>query len=176
MQAEIIKKYASKDQWIVASCLPPIQEELFKIQKERNANIIDYLELNHYPELTPQANQNAMYLDAIRSIGNKGKFLILEQQIGSGHTTTNGLDCSARRFWTMEALARGSLSICWFHWRRFRTGCEWWHGSIIERDRRKRSTYNSVKSIVEEIRNIEDILVSSKIDSDIQIYIDFEVY
>jgi len=144
------------------------------MQREKNINLLDYVELNNYPELMPQAGENSMHLDITRSLGDKQKFLVLEQQIGSGFTTTGGLDPAVRKFWAINTVARGSLSVCWFHWRRFRTGCEWRLSSVVERDRKPRSVYYSIKSTIHEIRKIEDILLSAQIEPDVQIYMDFD--
>lgn len=171
-QAQAIRRHKSAHQWIVGSAPESVNFTLFRLQRERGVELLDHVELNNYPELLSDPTENAMRLDRIRAVDRPRRFLTLEQQAGSGYTTTGGIDSRVRRFWAWETVARGSLSVVWFHWRRFRTGCEWRHTSVVERDRKPRSNFKSIQSIVREIRKVESILLNTIVESDIQVFFD----
>jgi beta-galactosidase len=172
LQAEAVRRHAGPQQWIVASCHENVGFVLFRLQREHRLNLLDYVEVNNYPELAPGPAQNAMRLDVQRALDRPRPFLTLEQQLGSGHSTANGLEPRARRFWAWEALSRGSRSVVWFHWRRFRTGCEWRLASVVERDRQPRSAYRSLQAFIREARRVEPILANSRIVPDVQVFLD----
>jgi len=173
-QAEVIRPQIDPHQWVVASCEGMCQQAIFDLQRERGVQFLDYVELNNYPELLPQHGQPSMRMDIVRATDRPRRCMVLEQQTGSGYTTTGGLDPAVRRFWAWDALARGSLSLCWFHWRRFRTGCEWRHTGVVERDRKPRSVYKSIQSTIREARGVESILLSAKVVPDVQVYMDID--
>lgn len=171
-QARAIRQRCGHGQWIVGSCTEPVSDRLFRKQRESGEELLDFVELNNYPELLPGAGQNAMRLDRCRGIDRPRRFLTLEQQAGSGYTTTNGLDPRVRRLWSWETLARGSGSVVWFHWRRFRTGCEWRLPSVVERDRRPRGVFRDLQGFVREVAKVEPILRSARVVSDVRILLD----
>ena len=173
-QAEAIRPLTDRSQWIVASCEGATQHVMFDRLRERGDNLLDYVELNNYPELLPQDGQAAMRLDNVRATDRPRPFLVLEQQVGSGYTTTGGIDPAVRRYWAWEALARGSRSVCWFHWRRFRTGCEWRLTSVVERDRKPRMVYRSLQTLIREIRRVEPVLLDARVIPDVQVYLDLD--
>jgi beta-galactosidase len=172
LQAEAIGRHRRADQWVVASCNEGLNYTLFREHRRRGGGLLDYVEVNNYPELVPAPLDNAMALDRQRAMDRPRPFLVLEQQVGSGFSTTNGLDDRVRRLWAWEALARGSRSLCWFHWRRFRAGCEWRHPCIVERDRRERSVLASVQAIIREVKTVEPVLLKAAVEADIQVLLD----
>ena len=173
-QAAAIRAHADRRQWIVGSCTEHVCEALFRLQRERKQRLCDHVELNSYPELLPQPGRSAMYLDRIRAIARPGIFLTLEQQTGSSFTTSGGLDPRIRDFWNWETIARGSRSILWFHWRRFRTGCEWRHTSVVYPDSQPRTVYRSLQSFIRQARKVEPLLCDMRITPDAQILYDHE--
>lgn len=172
LQAEAIRRHSRPEQWIVASCHESVNYTLFREHRRRGGGLLDYVEYNNYPELVPGALDNAMALDRQRAIDRPRPFLVLEQQTGSGYSTANGLDDRIRRLWAWEALARGSRSLCWFHWRRFRAGCEWRHPCVVERDRRKRSVFKSLQHVIREVKAVEPILLKAEVEADVQVVLD----
>ena len=171
MQAEAIRKRipAGSTQWIMSSCEDQITATLHRLEAERGTKWVDYGSVNNYPELLPGPGENAMRLDRHRGINAPRPFLVPELQVGTGYTTTGAICPEARRLWAFESLARGGRMLCWFHWRRFRGGCEWRHPSIIERDRKKRLIFQSLHQLIGEIRNVTPILLEAKVSADIQV-------
>lgn len=173
-QAEAIRQFASPGQFVVASAVEPVLRVLNRAQKEKGVKWVDETTIHNYPELFPEPGQAAMHLDRFRSMDPSSRFLVMEQQIGSGRTTTGGLNPAIRRYWAFQALAHGAKGICWFHWRRFRTGCEWRLSSIIERDRRPRSTFRGLQGIIGEMRKIEPFLEDGRVCPDVQILLSLD--
>lgn len=172
LQAEAIRGQKGEHQWVVGSCHENLGFTLFRLQREWGRELLDYVEFNNYPELMPQPGQTPMHLDRQRAIDRPRRFLTLEMQTGSGYTTSGGLDPAVRRYWAWETLARGSLSVFWFHWRRFRTGCEWRHTSVLERDRRPRGVFRSIQGFIREARKVEPVLLGARVCPDVQVYLD----
>ena len=161
-QAAAVREHGGTG-FVVASAVEPVLHALYGLQADRGTSDVDAVSLHNYPELRSALRQPAMALDRFRAIAPRRPLFVLEQQLGSGHTTTGGLDPALRRFWAFETLAGGAKSVFWFHWRRFRAGCEWRHTGIVERDRRKRSVYTSVAEVVREVRRVEDVLADAEI-------------
>lgn len=171
-QARVLRSAVAPEQWIVGSCTEAVSHSLFDIQRQADEPLLDFVETNNYPELLPAPCHKAMHLDRIRGIDRPRPFVVLEQQVGSGHSTTGGLDPRVRRLWAWEALARGSRSILWFHWRRFRTGCEWRLTPVVERDRRPRATYRSIDTLLREIKPFRPLMANARVQADALILFD----
>lgn len=168
-QAEVIRHSASSRQFVVASAVEPVLRALKRQQQEREIVWVDEVSMHNYPELYPAPGETAMHLDRFRSLASSSRFLVMEQQIGSGRTTTGGLDPAIRRYWTLQAVAHGAKAVCWFHWRRFRTGCEWRLSSIIERDRQPRAIYGDIGTLIGELRAVAPLLQEGRVCPDAQI-------
>ncbi len=172
VQAAAIREHAGRDRFIVGCAIEPAQRELFRLQRERGVNLVDEATVHNYPELLTLDGQAAMMLDRYRALSGNGRYLALEHQTGSGYTTTGGMLAEVRRYWSFETLAHGARALLWFHWRRFRTGCEWRHTSVVERDRRPRDVYRSIRTIVGEMKRIEPLLAQARVLADVQIMFD----
>jgi len=169
LQAAEVRRYAPQRQFIVACAIDIVQGTLHRLQRERGATDVDAVTIHNYPELMPEPGQMPMMLDFARSLHPSGEYLTLEHQLGSGHTTTGGFNPAVRRLWSFETLAHGSRAILWFHWRRFRTGPEWRHTAVVERDRRPREVYRGLQDIIREMRRIEPYLADAKVIGDAQV-------
>ena len=156
IQAEALRQHADPEQFVLASALEPIQQVI--LQKQEANPLIDGVSLHRYPELRPEAGATEMKLAGARAIAGDLPLHVMEQQIGSGHTTTGGLRDDIRRLWCWQSLALGSQSILWFHWRRFRSGCEWRHTSIVERDRKPRRIFRHLKRTIAEMVDAGSLL------------------
>lgn len=174
LQAEAIRRHAESRQFITSNCEEAVSHALFRIQREQGISFIDLPCVDNYPELLPGAGRNAMRLDRYRCFESRGRFWAFELQTGSSFTTTGALEHRARRFWALETLARGGRSLLWFHWRRFRAGCEWRHGAILEMDRRPRSAFESVRQIAQDARRLEPILRDAVVETDVQILLSLD--
>lgn len=171
-QAEAIRAHARRGQFVVGCAIEPAQREVFRLQAERGVRWVDEATVHNYPELLTLDGQAAMMLDRYRALAGNERYLALEHQTGSGYTTSGGMLHEVRRYWSFETLAHGARAVLWFHWRRFRTGCEWRHTSVVERDRRPRAVYESVRAIAGEMRRIEPLLAGSRVVADVQILLD----
>ncbi|MBI4023471.1 MAG: beta-galactosidase [Verrucomicrobia bacterium] len=167
-QAAVIRQHAGP-QFIVGSGIEAAQSAVCRLQQERGIRQIDEISVHNYPEMFATAGEMAMMLDRHRALSPAGRFLVLEQQNGSGYTTTSGLNPAIRRCWAFHSLAHGANSILWFQWRRFRTGCEWRHPCVVERDRRKRAPYQNIRTIVAECQKARQITGPGRVVSDAQI-------
>jgi len=105
-----------------------------------------------------RALRSALYLALLRSLAPECPLCVLEHQIGSSRSTAGGLLPEWQRLWAMECLANGARTLFWFHWRRFRTGCEWRHSAILERDRRPREVFRSLQPLIHERRRLDSDL------------------
>jgi len=168
-QARAMKPHVSDTQFLMSTCEEVVAVELLRIQRDSGEQVVDVNSVNNYPELLPDNGQNAMRLDRQRGINSPNVFLNPEMQTGSGYTTTGGINPAPRRLWAYESLARGARLIGWFQWRRFRTGCEWRLTSIIERDRKPRLLYRTMKQLIAEIRRVEPLLADAKVVGDVQV-------
>ncbi len=171
-QAEVLRPHVPRDRFIVACCIELAMGVLVEMQAQMDAPPINAMTVHNYPELQPDPCQTAMHLDCFRMLGAEMPLLVMEQQTGSGHTTTGGLDPQIRRFWAWEAMAAGAKSILWFHWRRFRTGCEWRLTPILERDRKPRATFRSIQALTSEIQALSPLLLEAEVESDTQVLYD----
>jgi beta-galactosidase len=168
-QARAMRPHLSGSQFLMATCEEAVSIELHAIEKATGEKLLDFNSVNNYPELLPDNGQNAMRLDRHRGINKPNVFLNPELQTGSGYTTTGGINPAPRRLWAFESLARGARLVSWFHWRRFRTGCEWRLTSILERDRKPRLLYRSMQELVKEIRTVSGLLMQSTVKADVQV-------
>ncbi len=173
-QAMALRAQVPADKFIVASCVETAMGAFLELQKELPQPPVDAVTVHNYPELLPEPVRAATHLSRFHCLAQAEDMplLVMEQQLGSGHTTTGGLDPEIRRFWAWEALAAGVKSILWFHWRRFRTGCEWRLTPILERDRRPRGIYRSLQSLICEVRKVEPLLLNAEILPDAQVLYD----
>jgi len=169
LQAAEVRRYAPRRQFIVACAIDTVLHTLYRLQRERGAEDVDAVTVHNYPELFEQPGQMQIMLDFARSLHPSREYLTLELQLGSGHTTTGGFNPAVRRLWAFETLAHGSRALVWFHWRRFRTGPEWRHTAVLERDRKPREVYRGLRAIIREIRHIEPYLAGGKVAGDAQV-------
>lgn len=173
-QAAVVRPLADPAQFVTACAVETVLHTLYRLQRERGVDWVDAVTLHNYPELQPEPGQVAMQLDRFRSLHPPGRYHALEHQLGSGYTTTGGFNPAVRRYWSLETLAHGAQSLLWFHWRRFRTGCEWRHSSIVERDRRPRSVYRDVQHIVRDMRRLEPLLAGARVREDVQVLLSLD--
>jgi beta-galactosidase len=174
IQAEALRPQVDPRQFVVASAIFPVLHRLFQIQAERDWAPVDAVTYHSYPELWNHKGQAALQLDLFRSLSASREFLTLEHQIGSGYTTTGGFNSATRRCWSFETLAYGSRAILWFHWRRFRTGCEWRLTPVVERDRKPRENFRSLQGIVRDMRRADEILRGGRLAVDVQLLFSFD--
>ncbi len=172
-QAKVISPL-SPGREVIPSCTEEVLAAIHCRQCGERSSWITGAAIHNYPELTPSEGRVSMRMDLFRHLGRDGRFLVLEQQSGSGFTTTNSLNPAVRRFWVMEALSRGARMIVFFHWRRFRGGCEWKHPCVLERDRRPRSAYKSIAEIAGQVRKALDLLDGGRVESGAQILIHWD--
>jgi len=169
LQAAEVRRQVPADRFVVACAIDTVLHELYRLQRERGIEHVDAVTTHNYPEIIPAPGQMPMMLDFARSLHPSREYLTLEHQLGSGYTTTGGFNPAVRRFWSFETLAHGSRALLWFHWRRFRTGPEWRHTSVVERDRKPREVFRGIQEIVREMRRIEPCLANAKVTGDVQI-------
>jgi beta-galactosidase len=169
VQAKALRARIEPGQFVVASAVVPVLHRLYQIQAEQGQAPVDAVTYHSYPELWNNPGQAGLQLDLYRSLNDSHEFRTLEHQIGSGYSTTGGFNSATRRCWSFETLAYGSRAILWFHWRRFRTGCEWRLTPVVERDRKPRENYRSLQGIVREMRRADEILRGGRIVADVQL-------
>ncbi len=168
-QAAVVRNHVPADRFLVASAVFPVLHCLFEKQRERGVAWVDSVTVHQYPELMPEPGAAAQHLDLMRSLDSDKPFRVLEHQVGSGASTAGGLEDRIRRCWSLETLAHGSRTLLWFHWRRFRTGCEWRHTPVVERDRQPREVFTGLQSAIREMRRIEPLLAAGHVAPDVQI-------
>lgn len=171
-QAEVMRPHVT--QFIVACAVEAVLAEVARLQQARGVRWVDEVTLHNYPELSAVPGGAAMMLDRFRGLSHAQGYLALEHQVGSGHTTTGGLNPAIRRFWSLETLAHGARAILWFHWRRFRTGCEWRLASVVERDRRKRQPFVTLQGIIRECQKVAPYLAQARVKADVQVLISLD--
>lgn len=169
VQAEDLRARIEERQFVVASAVYPVLHRLYRLQAERGFAGVDAVTYHSYPELWNSKGQAGLQLDLFRSLSATREFLTLEHQIGSSYSTTGGLNSATRRYWSFETLAHGSRAILWFHWRRFRTGCEWRLTPVIERDRKPRENFRSLRDIVRDLRRADEFLQGGQPAADVQL-------
>ena len=169
LQAAEVRRYAPQRQFIVACAVDTVLHTLDRLQRERGSEDVDAVTVHNYPELFEQPGHMPMMLDFARSLHHSREYLTLELQLGSGHTTTGGFNPAVRRLWAFETLAHGSRALFWFHWRRFRTGPEWRHTSVVERDRKPREVFRSLQELIREMKHIEPYLAGGTVVGDVQV-------
>lgn len=174
LQADAMRPHLPADQVLAASTIEPVAQTLFRKQQERGSAPVNAFALNRYPELNPDYQESAMHLDRLRALPGSPRIYCLELQTGSGHSTTGALDAAPRRFWALETLAAGVQSLFWFHWRRFRTGCEWRLAAILERDRQPRDTWHDLQRLIAEIRELAPILHQARPCPDVNILLSLD--
>jgi beta-galactosidase len=168
-QAQAVRRHVPADRFLVASAIFPVLHHVLARQREQGVNWVDSVTVHHYPELMPEPGAASMHLDLMRSLDSALPFRTLEHQVGSGSSTAGGLEDRVRRCWSIETAAHGSRTLLWFHWRRFRTGCEWRHTPVVERDRVPREVFQGIRSVVLELKRIDPVLAVSRIAPDVQI-------
>lgn len=168
-QADALRPRIEPRQFVVACAIFPVLHRLYALQDERGQAPVDAVTYHSYPELWNHPGQAGLQMDLFRALHESREFLTLEHQIGSGYTTTGGFNSATRRCWSFETLAYGSRAILWFHWRRFRTGCEWRLTPVVERDRKPRENFRSLRKIVGEMRRADAVLKEGRIAADVQL-------
>ena len=168
-QAAEVRRHVRQDRFVVACAIDLVLHNLYRLQRERGIEDVEAVTVHNYPELMPAPGQMPLMLDFFRALHPSREYLTLEHQIGSGYTTTGGFNPAMRRFWSFETLAHGARAVVWFHWRRFRTGCEWRLTSAVERDRVPREPFRGLQGIIREMRRIEPCLANAKVAGDVQI-------
>ncbi|HBE80782.1 MAG TPA: beta-galactosidase [Firmicutes bacterium] len=138
IQADIIRKYAPKGQFITTNGIFNHLDS-----HEMTDTVLDFITYDSYPdfgfdyETDPQSNGNlkdrywSCHLSKVRSISPN--FGIMEQQSGAG-----GWDFRMKqpmpkpgqmRLWTYQSVAHGADYISYFRWRTCWVGTEiYWHG------------------------------------------------
>jgi beta-galactosidase len=157
-QARTLRAHLPPSIFVVASATWPVLERLYARQRALRGCWVDSISVHHYPELLPDEGHPALHLALLRSLAPEHPLRVLEHQIGSSRSTAGGLLPEWRRLWAMECLANGARTLFWFHWRRFRTGCEWRHSAILERDRRPREVFRSLQQLLHELRRLDSDL------------------
>lgn len=169
LQAEAVRRHVPADRFLVASAVHPVLHQVFVLQRKRGVEFVDSVTVHHYPELMPDSGAASMHLDLMQSLDAGKPFRVLEHQVGSGSSTTGGLVDAVRRYWSLETVAQGARTLLWFHWRRFRAGCEWRLTPVVERDREPREIFQGLQSLIRELRQIIPILDVSRVVTDVQI-------
>ena len=164
----------SGQQFVVACATMPVLQTLYRLQRRRGSEDVDAVTVHNYPELAPDPGQTPMFLDMMRGLHSSREYLCLEHQIGSGYTTTGAINPAVRRYWSFETLAHGARAVLWFHWRRFRSGCEWRLTSLLERDRKPRESFRGIGEIVRQMRRIEPHLAGAKVVGDVQLLLSLD--
>ncbi len=166
IQADIIRKYADKDQFITTNGLFA-HIDYHKLVGE----VLDFVTFDNYPAF---AFENA--IDVTKGNGLKDRnssynltrtrsispiFGIMEQQTGAG-----GWNCRMQmpmpkpgqmRLWTMQSVAHGSDYIGYFRWRTCSFGTEiYWHG-LLDYDSRDNRRIAELKQIAKDTKKLADI-------------------
>ncbi len=169
LQAAALRRHIPDRQFVVACATDVGMHTLVRLQREEGVGYVNEITVHNYPELATQPGQTGLMLDFFRSLSPAHHYLCLEHQLGSGYTTTGGFNPAMRRYWSFETLAHGAHAILWFHWKRFRTGPEWRHTAVVERDRKPREPYRGLQQLITEMRCIEPYLTGAKVTADAQI-------
>lgn len=171
-QAKILRPL-SPGREVIASCTEQVLAAIQQKQQNAGETWVTGVSMHNYPELTPQQGRVSMRLDLFRQLGG-GKFFVFEQQSGSSFTTNNALDPEILKSWAMETVARGAKMVVFFHWRRFRGGCEWKHPCLIERDRKPRRTLATIRQTAGMICRALELLEGASIESRAQILVHWD--
>lgn len=170
-QAQIVRAHVRPSTFVAASATWPVLERLFALQREQQTQCVDSVSVHQYPELMPDAGHPALHLALMRSLAPQLPLRVLEHQVGSSLSTSGGLHPAWRRLWSLECIANGARTLLWFHWRRFRTGCEWRHAPILERDRKPREVYRDLQRLIREIRCLSSELNGATLQAKSQILV-----
>ncbi len=182
LQADIIKKYRRKDQFITTNGLFNF------IDYHRLADeVLDFHCYDNYPNFAydlrnGKENSNGMMdrnssykLSLVRSISNP--FGIMEQQSGGGGWNFRMLQPMPKpgqmRLWTMQAVAHGADFISFFRWRTCRFGTEmYWHG-INDPSNKPNRRLEELRSINKDRLKISEI-AGSLYQADVAIIKDYD--
>jgi len=139
---------------------------------------LDFVSWDNYPNSQWSKNHYdypALCADIMRGI-KRQNFWVMEQQ--SGPCGWNFFRDTPKpgqlRLWTFQQIAHGADAIVYFRWRACLFGTEqYWYG-ILDHDGIPRRRYMEVKRTGQEFRLLSDVIVGSKVFTEVAIIRSFE--
>lgn len=175
LQADIIKKYKPKEQFITTNGLFGHLDS-----HEMTDSSLDFITYDSYPDFaydpTGFANEPndlkdrwwSMFLSRVRSISKN--FGIMEQQSGPGGWNSRFIQPAPKpgqmRLWTFQSIAHGADFISYFRWRTSWIGTEiYWHGlnDYSNLPNRRLSELKTVRDDVKKLHQIAGSKYRAKI-------------
>lgn len=182
LQADIIKKYISKDQFITTNGIFGHLDS-----HEMTNTCLDFITYDSYPNFAFETSidpQNLGVLKDRRSSWNltrarsiSSNFGIMEQQSGAGGWDSRMKQPAPKpgqmRLWTFQSISHGADFISFFRWRTCWIGTEiYWHG-LNDYSNEPNRRLAELKLIYEDIKNLNQI-TGSKYEAKIAIIKDYD--
>lgn len=175
LQADIIRKYAPKGQFITTNGIFGHLDS-----HEMTESALDFITYDSYPNFAfgegaaprKQGSLNdrksSGRLARVRSISTC--FGIMEQQSGAGGWDTRMKQPAPKpgqmKLWTFQSIAHGADMICFFRWRTCWVGTEiYWHGlnDYSNLPNRRLAELDDIKESLKKIRNVAGAVYQAKI-------------
>ncbi|MBO3085950.1 beta-galactosidase [Cellulomonas fengjieae] len=120
------------------------------------------------------AQDNALHLDLMRSLGEGKPFLVLEQAVGA--VQWRDLNTPKRpgqfRLWSLQAVARGAQGVCQFQWRASVRGAETFHSAMVGHAGPTGPRWDEVVRLGAELETL-DLTNDERVHADVAILLDW---
>ncbi|MCC2336661.1 beta-galactosidase [Cellulomonas wangsupingiae] len=120
------------------------------------------------------AQDNALHLDLMRSLGEGKPFLVLEQAVGA--VQWRDVNTPKRpgqyRLWSWQAVARGAQGVCQFQWRASVRGAETFHSAMVGHAGATGPRWQEVVRLGGELAAL-DVGADERVDADVAILLDW---
>lgn len=148
--------------------------------KKLTEQTLDFLSYDSYPtfgEMMERGGGRGWNRPLSKVRGVSEKFVVLEQQTGSGGQTsymTPAPEPGQIRLWTYQSIGNGASGIVYFRWRTCTVGAEQqWHG-ILDYDSLPNRRYKEVQQVGKELQSIGPLLNGAKFVNRAAYLLDFD--
>jgi beta-galactosidase len=173
VQARILRARCSPHQEITSNLMG---FGFGEIDYHRLAAELDFASWDNYPVLDPEGrwSRPALSADAIRGL-KRGPVWVLEQEVGPlGWELLRTPRRGQLRLHAFQAIAHGAEALVFFRWRTARFGTEQhWHG-ILDHDGQPRRRFRDVRSLADELRRLDGLLVGGPPVADVALLHDYD--
>ncbi|HEX2927809.1 MAG TPA: beta-galactosidase [Ruminiclostridium sp.] len=141
------------------------------------AECMDVAAWDNYPSMGEPFHSIALRHDVIRGLKNGEPFMLMEQTPSQQNWQAyNSLKRpGVMRLWSYQAIAHGADSVMFFQLRRSFGACEKYHGALIAHAGHENTrVFRECAKLGEELNNLNDKLLDSKLMSKAAIMIDFD--
>ncbi|WP_394185714.1 beta-galactosidase [Metabacillus halosaccharovorans] len=141
------------------------------------AEYMDVIAWDNYPGIDTPVSFTAMSHDLMRGLKDGEPFMLMEQTPSQQNWQAyNALKRpGVMRLWSYQAVAHGSDTVLFFQMRRSRGACEKFHGAVIEHVGHENTrVYREVAELGEELVELSDTLLDSRVKSRVAIVFDWD--